>query len=145
MNVVIGDFNSHSTTWGYREMNEDGELVETWADANQLSLIHDAKLPASFNSPRWRRGHNPDRIFTSTRIAIQCEKVVLDPIPHSQHRPIALNAVITPRGVPFRRRLNLRKANWEKFAKDFYSYIKDLPATSKLRHLCRVDEEILNA
>ena len=131
MNVVIGDFNSHSISWGYREMNEDGELVETWADANQLSLIHDAKLPASFNSARWRRGYNPDLIFTSTRIANQCEKVILDPIPHSQHRPIGLkvNAVITPRAVPFRRRFNLRKANWEKFAKDFDSYIQDLPAT----------------
>eukprot|EP00057_Strongylocentrotus_purpuratus_P014125 XP_011668599.1 PREDICTED: uncharacterized protein LOC105440312 [Strongylocentrotus purpuratus] len=103
MNVVIGDFNSHSTTWGYREMNEDGELVETWADSNQLSLNHDAKLPASFNSARWRRGYNPNLIFTSTWIANQCEKVVRDPILHSQHRPIGLkvSAVITPRAAPF--------------------------------------------
>ena len=27
MNVAIGDFKSHSTPWGYREMNEDGEPV----------------------------------------------------------------------------------------------------------------------
>ena len=26
INVVIGDFNSHSTSWGYRETDEDGEL-----------------------------------------------------------------------------------------------------------------------
>ena len=60
----------------------------------------------------------------------QCEKVVLDPIPHSQHRPIGLkvNAVITPRTVPFRRRFNLKKAHWGNFAKDTDSYIQDLPA-----------------
>ncbi|CAH1258394.1 Hypp2004 [Branchiostoma lanceolatum] len=129
LNIVIGDFNSHSTTWGYRQTNDDGDLVENWADANQMSLIHDPKLPASFNSCRWRRGYNPDLEFASSTIASQCEKVVLHPIPHSQHRPIALriNAVIAPRTVPFRRRFNLKKANWDKFAEDLDLYIKDLP------------------
>ena len=45
VNVVIGEFNSHSATWGYDKTNEDGENVETRADANQMSLIHDAKRP----------------------------------------------------------------------------------------------------
>ncbi|CAH1250094.1 Hypp8765 [Branchiostoma lanceolatum] len=97
-----------------------------------MSLIHDPKLPASFNSCIWRRGYNPDLEFASNTntIASQCEKVVLHPIPHSQHRPIELrvNAVIVPQTVPFRRRFNLKKANWEKFAEYLDLYIKDLPA-----------------
>ncbi|KAI8511925.1 Prostaglandin G/H synthase 1 [Branchiostoma belcheri] len=130
LNIVIGDFNSHSTAWGYRQTNEDGDRVENWADVNQISLIHDPKLPASFNSSRWRRGYNPDLVFTSSTIASQCEKAVMNPIPHSQHRPIALtvNAVIVPRTAPFRRRFNLSKADWEKFSNDLDQYIKDLPA-----------------
>jgi hypothetical protein len=37
-------------------------------------VIHDAKLPPSFVSARWRRGYNPDNIFASTKIAAQCKK-----------------------------------------------------------------------
>ena len=105
--------------------------MENWADSHQLSLIHDAKLPSSFNSARWRRGYNPDLAFASSTISNQCEKLVLDPIPHTQHHPIGLrvNAVITPRPVPFRPRFNLKKAKWKEFAEDLDSSIKDLPAT----------------
>ncbi|KAJ8393712.1 hypothetical protein AAFF_G00057650 [Aldrovandia affinis] len=48
--IVIGDFNSHSTQWGYANNNADGDAVEMWAENSQLNLIHDAKQPKSFNS-----------------------------------------------------------------------------------------------
>ena len=43
--VVIGDFNSHNTLWGYPTTGTDGQAVEQWAESSNLSLIHDAKLP----------------------------------------------------------------------------------------------------
>ena len=67
--VILGDFNIHSSTWGYAMTNTDGELVEDWAENQRLSLIHGLKLPSSFNSGRWRRGYNPDIIFATNRIA----------------------------------------------------------------------------
>ena len=56
--IVIGDFNSHN----------DGELVEPWGESNNLSLIHNAKLPKSYNSAIWKKGYNPDLIFASSNI-----------------------------------------------------------------------------
>ena len=59
-------FPSHSTSWGYDTTDNNGEAVEQWADSCDLTLIHDAKLPKSFNSARWTKGHNPDLVVVST-------------------------------------------------------------------------------
>ena len=82
INVVIGEFNSHSTTWGYNSTYENGDLVEEWSDANHLSLIHDPKLPSSFNSSRWKRGYYPGISFVSNNIASLSNKTVQEPISH---------------------------------------------------------------
>ena len=120
MNVVISDFNSHGVEWGYRSTDEKGKLVEQWSETNQLSLVHDAKQPKSFNSKRWQQGYNPDLAFVSYSIAHLAVKDVMDAIPKTQHRPISikLNASIRPRNVPFRRRYNLKKAKWQSYAKE---------------------------
>ena len=83
--IGIDDINSHSTLWGYTSTDNDGEAVELWAELNNLSLIHNAKLPKSINSAIWKNGYNPDLIFASSNISNMCEKSVLDPItsPHT--------------------------------------------------------------
>ena len=129
--VIIGDFNSHSSTWGYATTNTDGEMVEDRAENQRLSLIYDPKLPSYFNSGRWRR--NPDIIFATNRIAGCCNKIVMEPIPRSQHRPIGVqvNAAITVQTVPFRRRFNLKKANWEQYAYQLDAAVENIPATAE--------------
>ena len=126
--IVIGDFNSHSTLWGYTTTDSDGEAVEQWADSNRLSLIHNAKLPKSFNSAICKKGYNPDLIFVSSNISDMCEKSILDPIPRTQHRPICVTVhpVIVPQPTPFRRRFNLRKAKWDDFSTDFDEAIEEV-------------------
>lgn len=79
IHFVIGEFNSHSTSYGYTETNKDGNAAEEWAERNQLFLLHDAKLPASFNSGQWRREYNPDNIFGSVKIEPQRHKYVKRP------------------------------------------------------------------
>ena len=96
--IVIGDFNSHSTTWATQTQITKEEAVEQRADSCDFTLIHDAKLPKSFNSARWKKGYNPDLIFASESIANMCKKSVMDPIPHTQHRPICVS--VQPVVVP---------------------------------------------
>ena len=131
--LIIGDFNSHSSTWGSATTNTDGELVEDWAENQRLSLIHHPELPSSFNSGRWRRGYNPDISFATNRIAGCCNKIVMEPVPRSQHRPIGVqvNAAITVQAVPFRRRFNLNKANWEQYAYQLDAAVENIPSTAE--------------
>ena len=126
--IVIGDFNSHSTTWGYTNTDNEGEAVEQWADSCDFTLIHDAKLPKSFNSARWKKGYNPDLIFASESIANMCKKSVMDPIPHTQHRPICVSVqpVVVPQPTPFRRRFNFRKADWNGYSTELDNSIEDV-------------------
>ena len=96
--IVIGDFSSHSTLWRYTTTDSDWESVEQWADSNRLSLIHNAKLPKSFNSAIWKKGYNSDLTIVSSNISDMCEESVLDPIPRTQHRPfcVTVHPVIVP-------------------------------------------------
>ena len=146
INVVIGHFNSHGVEWGYRSTDKNGRLVEQRSETNQLSLVHDAKQPKSFNSKRWQQGYNPDLAFVSYSIAQLAEKDVMDAIPKTQHRPIniKLNAAIRPRNVPFRRRYNLKKAKWQSYAKEVDNGIANTnPVPRKLRKVCESCKEII--
>ena len=127
-NRSMSSLGKHSTSWVYNNSNNDGILLEEWAEAHQLHLVHDANLPPSFNSCRWRRGYNPDLDFTSEHISTLSKKNVLDPIPHSQHGPIVtdVTAAVVAQKVPLRRRFNFRKANWEVFTSDLDEALAEL-------------------
>ena len=122
--IVIGDFNCHSTLWGYTTTDSDGEAVEQLAYSNRLSLINNAKLPKSFNSAIWKNGYNPDLIFVSSNISDMC----LFWIQCTQHRPICVTVhpIIVPQPTPFRRRFNMRKAKWDDFSTDFDEAIEEV-------------------
>ena len=69
---------------GYDTTDNNGEAIEQWADSCDLTLIHDAKLPKSFNSARWKKGYKPGLIFASGSITNMCKKSIMDPILHTQ-------------------------------------------------------------
>ena len=115
--IVIGDFNSHHQSWGYRETDLSGEAVEQRPNLVN-NRIHDSKLPASFNSARWHRGYNPDLCFVSDSLISRSSKTVHKPIPRSQDRPIGvtIKPLVQPLNAPMRRRFNFKKSDWECYA-----------------------------
>ena len=38
--IIVGDFNSHSQSWGYNHIDARGEEIEEWQDDNNLILIN---------------------------------------------------------------------------------------------------------
>ena len=136
--IVIGDFNSHSTSWGYDTTDNNGEAVEQWADSCDLTLIHDDQLPKSFNSARWKKDHKPDLIFASGSIANLGKKSIMNPIPHTQHRHICVSVhpVMVPQTIPFRRRFIFMKTDWNGYSAELDKLLKKLnlfqPTTSVL-------------
>ena len=63
--VLVGDFNSHHTDWGYESVDKDGELLSDWASINDMHLVHDSKQRGTFHSARWRRDYSPDLCWVS--------------------------------------------------------------------------------
>lgn len=138
--IIIGDFNSHSLSWGYADTNKDGELVVKWADECQMQLVHYPKTPSFFNSKRWERGYNSDYIFVSENIEQLCTKRIVQPIPRTQHRPIIFEIDTAIRGieVPFRRRYDFKKAKWKNFTNQLENIFTTIePTPSEYGHFIK--------
>ena len=46
--IIVGDFNSHSQSWGYNHIDNRGEEIEDWHDENNLTLINRPNDAATF-------------------------------------------------------------------------------------------------
>ena len=49
--VLVEDFNSHHTDWGYESVDKDGELLSDWTSINDLHLVHGLRLQATWHIP----------------------------------------------------------------------------------------------
>ena len=68
--IYAGDFNSHSTTYSYKNNNRDKDTHKDWALATDLIFLHDPKQPkqrSSYRSTHWGMSTNPDLTFINFR------------------------------------------------------------------------------
>jgi hypothetical protein len=124
--IYIGDFNSHSTEWGYSIENEDGETLSDWAAINRLKLIYDVKQGGTFVSGRWGTKTSPDLCFVSENsdgLPLSVNREVQGPFPRSQHLPVIVDVgiIIPIIDKPPMLRWNLCKAEWSMYTK----YVED--------------------
>ena len=61
-----------------------------------------------------------------------CTRALYDVIPHSQHRQhgVPIKLILTPFKQPFRRRFNLRRANWDDFTSELETNVDNLGPAS---------------
>ena len=69
--IIVGDFNSHSQSWGYNHIDNRGAEIEEWQDENNLTLIIDRMMHPHFTQecgipPVHRTLHYVHNIFTET-------------------------------------------------------------------------------
>ena len=63
--LAVGDFNSHSTSWGYGETDCRGDKAEDWQIESNMLLLNDPEDPPTFFLPLWISTSTPDLAFAT--------------------------------------------------------------------------------
>ena len=126
--LVVGDFNSHSTCWGYEETDRRGEEVEDWQVESRLLLLNDPEDPPTFYSRRWKPTSTPDLAFATDNLSKKTTRKVLTQLGGSDHRPIKLtiNFQYRPQNSKTFPRWNYKRAKWEEYSRITDTYTKNL-------------------
>ena len=115
--IVVGDFNSHSPSWGYNEQDAKGEDLEDWQVMNNLHLLYDPEDPPTFFSRAWKTTSNPDLAFVTNDLGRGATRTVQNQLASSDHKPIMIELKrckpkVETSTIP---RWNFKKADWELF------------------------------
>ena len=116
--LVLGDFNSHSPSWGYTEMNARGEEVEDWQIDTKLHLLNDPEDPPTYFSRRWLTSTTPDLAFITNNLLPGTERTVLKQLGGSDHKPVKITMDLNyhPEDCNTLPRWNYQKAKWDDYA-----------------------------
>ncbi|GFQ76890.1 hypothetical protein TNCT_599761 [Trichonephila clavata] len=86
-NIIIkGDFNTHSTGWGYSNTSATGKAVEELLDNSALIRIPSRPIFLYYG------GHSstPDLVFTYANLSLRQKLSLKDPVDGSGHRLLHL-------------------------------------------------------
>ena len=131
--IVVGDFNSHSPSWGYKDLDARGEEMENWITDNNVQLLMNEDDRDTFFSRAWKTTSNPDLALLSDDLIANSERKVLHQLAGSDHLPILLKVIEksqsnAPQPPP---RWNYKKANWTKFSQLSDNYTQNINCKSK--------------
>ena len=87
---IMGDFNSHSQSWGYDHIDARGEEIEAWQDDKNLTLINQPYDTPTFYSRCWHATSTPDIALCTEDLHSITVRKVGDQLGGSDHRPAYL-------------------------------------------------------
>ena len=130
--LVLGDFNSHSQSWGYGDMDKRGETVENWQIETKLQLLYDDEDEDTYFSRAWKTTSTPDLTFATDDIAKTINRTVQPQLGGSDHRPIITNLYHQNENktqtIP---RWNYKRAKWKNFEQLTDSHCKNINCKTK--------------
>ena len=116
--LILGDFNSHSTNWGYKSTDKRGEQMEDWMIENRLLLVNKPDDQPTHYHRAWKTTSHPDLAIATENLHKICEKSVEDQLGGSDHRPVILRLETQDQPETLRKEAswNYKKADWKLFA-----------------------------
>ncbi|VDO16268.1 unnamed protein product [Rodentolepis nana] len=90
--VVLGDFNVHSTRWGYKDTDISGKEIEDMLNSNPLELIYSSEDPATYLHYNGTRT-TPHLLLASSDISEHTRRNKIDD-PGSDHKPVIASITI---------------------------------------------------
>ncbi|KAK7096645.1 hypothetical protein V1264_003726 [Littorina saxatilis] len=115
--LIAGDFNSHSPSWGYAELDRKGEDLEDWMFENNLILLNRPDDPPTYYSRSWRTTSTPDLAIATDDIASIAQREVNQQLGGSDHKPviIQLQEQVRTTRQKLKPSWNYKKARWNDF------------------------------
>ena len=74
--IIMGDFNSHSPSWGYPDLDPKGDEVEDWIITSQMVLINRPDEPHTYYSRACQKTSFPDLAIATDDVAKITERHV---------------------------------------------------------------------
>ena len=141
--IIVGDFNSHSQSWGYQHMDRRGEKLENWQDENHLFLINSPSDQPTFYSRRWHTTSTPDIALCTEDLHGSIRKKVGEQLGGSDHRSVFRKLNLGASTEATFPRWNYKKAYWTLFkhqtstlSKDIIVQGRDINMVAKDFNLC---------
>ena len=115
--IIIGDFNAHFHTVGYKDTNSAGEEVKELLATSNMELIYNEDDPPTYIHYNGT-GTNPDLTIATADLSWNIKRKLIGD-PGSGHRMIISSLPIRTRPNRVHKRTkfswNLKKANWNNF------------------------------
>ena len=92
--LITGDFNGHSPSWGYADLNSRGEQIEDWMIENNLILINRPDDQPTHLSRAWKTLSTPDLAIASEDIQKICDREVHTQLGGTDHLPVLLKVTL---------------------------------------------------